>query len=742
MDCVKYVLTNTGSTLATFNYRRCDDTMWQYQVPLNAGQTKNIWLLDETYSTAFTTIVINNQSVFPITPSNTRTPTRTPDPTPTPTVTKTSTPTNTQTPTVTKTSTNTPTNSETPTNTPTQTPTSTLDITPTPTQTPTITNTPSYTPSMTNTPTNTETPTQTPTTTPTPTSPIPFVRFSAVGMTSVLFGEIDSTNSNYRINWGNGSYSAATANTMTNLSKGYSPAYTGNIDLESFQLSGITSLFANYGQIVTNTNGITVSTTELSKLTNVEDLYFVPGASDMKVIGNVTSLPKSLTTRFYSDSNTLSGNVNTLPSGLTYVYVGGSNTLTGTTSGIPSELTYLYIGGSANQKISGDIANIPSGLTYMYISGGNTLTGDIANLPTGLTACTIGSTSNRVYGDIGTIPSGLTLFSCAGNEDVAPFTNIVYGNISTIPSGITDFSLFGLNTLSGDVSTLYSGITIFRIGGNTTISGNTIDLPRNLNRLEINATAGVSGGNTLTGDVKDLPPNIRYLTINGNNTFYGYIYDLPTTLLQTFSLGGISALSGGTSDISTKITSFSLTGPNSYMTGTTSGFHSGLTYVYIDCYNTISGDVADLPRKLGDASGSNQGTYIFSGNTISGNTVDIPPYSTNFVLEGNNTLFGTINDIPYDCTNISIKGNNTISGYTAGKNWIPAMNRLEIESNIVGPGLYNTEVDDLLKDLCATTWSGYYKLINVQGLDTPRRTSASNSAFNSLTGRSVTINLN
>jgi hypothetical protein len=89
MDCVKYVLTNTGSTLASFNYRRCDDTMWQYQVPLNSNQTKNIWLFDGTYSTAFTTIVINNQSVFPITPSNTRTPTPTPTQTPGPTQTQT-----------------------------------------------------------------------------------------------------------------------------------------------------------------------------------------------------------------------------------------------------------------------------------------------------------------------------------------------------------------------------------------------------------------------------------------------------------------------------------------------------------------------------------------------------------------------------------------------------------------------------------------------------------------------------
>ena len=66
MDCKKYVLTNTGSTTTFFNYRRCDDTMWVYQVSLNPGQTKNIWLIDGTYSTAYqTSIVLSDGGVFP-----------------------------------------------------------------------------------------------------------------------------------------------------------------------------------------------------------------------------------------------------------------------------------------------------------------------------------------------------------------------------------------------------------------------------------------------------------------------------------------------------------------------------------------------------------------------------------------------------------------------------------------------------------------------------------------------------
>ena len=179
MACSKYILTNTGSTVVEFNYRRCDDSMWEYQVPLLPNQTKNIWLIDNTYSVAPLfkgNISLTNTGVFPplnatmtptpsptTTPTNTPTPTTTPTNTPTPSVTatNTATPTNTQTPTVT--STNTP--SVTPTNTPTVTSTNT----PTNTQTNTPTNTTTNTPTPSNTPTYTPTSTVTPTITPSPT---------------------------------------------------------------------------------------------------------------------------------------------------------------------------------------------------------------------------------------------------------------------------------------------------------------------------------------------------------------------------------------------------------------------------------------------------------------------------------------------------------------------------------------------------------------------------------------------
>ena len=146
MACSKYTLTNTGSTSVNFSYQRCDDALWEYQVELAPNQTKNIWVINGTYTVApaFRNVIyLVNQGVFPpiaVTPTPTQTPSATPTNTPTPSVTATNTPTQTETPT----NTPTPTNTETPTNTPTPTNTGTPTSTQTPTNTPTVTPTNSY----------------------------------------------------------------------------------------------------------------------------------------------------------------------------------------------------------------------------------------------------------------------------------------------------------------------------------------------------------------------------------------------------------------------------------------------------------------------------------------------------------------------------------------------------------------------------------------------------------------------
>jgi hypothetical protein len=87
MACSKYILTNTGTSITNFSYRRCDNSMWEYQVELAPSETKSIWLINNTYSTAFGhTISLTNEGVFPpveLTPTPTPTATVTPSVTPT-----------------------------------------------------------------------------------------------------------------------------------------------------------------------------------------------------------------------------------------------------------------------------------------------------------------------------------------------------------------------------------------------------------------------------------------------------------------------------------------------------------------------------------------------------------------------------------------------------------------------------------------------------------------------------------
>jgi hypothetical protein len=211
-------------------------------------------------------------------------------------------------PTATPTPTHTPTPTQTPTHTSTQTPTHTP--TPTTTQTQTVSQTPTHTPTQ--TPTSTKTPTPTMTNTPTSTPPPAILEefvINAVGVNQILGGSlaagfiINSTN-NFQINWGDGTVTQYFASSSVGASHTYSSPYTGPIKILSTNLTTIIEFTA---QSEPHPNqSLWVSTTELSKLTNIEDLYFVDTSSAIKVTGNVSSLPKSLTTRFFSDSIALS----------------------------------------------------------------------------------------------------------------------------------------------------------------------------------------------------------------------------------------------------------------------------------------------------------------------------------------------------------------------------------------------------------------------------------------------------
>jgi hypothetical protein len=301
MACSKYSLTNTGTTLTNFNYRRCDDTMWQYQVSLEPNQTKNIWLIDDTYSTSFVTgIVLTNEGVFPPvnvtptpssssipvtptttptnTPTNTSTVTQTPSAsatigltptatettTPTPTTTQTNTPTNTETPT------NTPTNTETTTPTPTETPTATVTETPTntPTNTETTTPTPTETPTATvtetptNTPTNTETPTPTPTTTFVPTFSVVNFNSNSVNVVelSAQTGSFTVINGSYPVSNGNslnGTHTDLLSGDTISLITSGGTTFNWNLTVNSVTYDQASGVSSGASVLIPITTGIT-----------------------------------------------------------------------------------------------------------------------------------------------------------------------------------------------------------------------------------------------------------------------------------------------------------------------------------------------------------------------------------------------------------------------------------------------------------------------------------------------------
>jgi hypothetical protein len=102
MSCCRITVSNNSNEIATFSYQECNNTIWRYDVQMAPNSTRNIWSIENTFSTAFlasVTYVINCDYLPETDPTPTPTPSVTPTNTPTPSVTPTITPTNTLSPT-------------------------------------------------------------------------------------------------------------------------------------------------------------------------------------------------------------------------------------------------------------------------------------------------------------------------------------------------------------------------------------------------------------------------------------------------------------------------------------------------------------------------------------------------------------------------------------------------------------------------------------------------------------------
>jgi hypothetical protein len=369
MACTKYTLTNTGSTVVNFNYRRCDDSMWEYQVNLNPNETKNIWFINGTYSIA--QLFKNNISVINYGPF----PPLSATSTPTPTVTNTPTPTNT--PTNTATVTNTPTNTSTQTNTPT--PSNTATVTPT--------NTATVTP--TNTITGTQTPTVTPTHTPTPTrTRFTFSVYTGVTSTDAcqqvntpaitIYGD-DSLFDNNTLFYNNavGSVTIDMAGFYQNGASVVELDSNGNT-ISTFDLCPTATPTPTVTQTATNTPTVTQTATNTPTVTQTP-------TNTASVTPTVTQTATNTPTVTNTQTNTASVTPTPTPTRSYYEYTLGTgntftaacidfgsapNTIYGTISGGPGPNVgeYLYVNTSLTTPvIDGYYSN---GTAWYHVTGG------------------------------------------------------------------------------------------------------------------------------------------------------------------------------------------------------------------------------------------------------------------------------------------------------------------------------------------------------------------------------------
>ena len=472
MACSKYTLTNTGTTVINFNYRRCDDSMWEYQVELYPNQTKNIWLMDDTFSIAplyNTNLILEDNGVFPpvyVTPTPTPTPSVTPSNTPTQTTTPSVTPTNTGTPPVTPTNTSTPTNTQTNTGTPnaTSTPTATIGATPTatetqtPTPTATVTGTPNVTPTPTNTGTAgaTPTPTSTETSTPTPTgtasvTPTPT---GTIGASPTATETQTPTPTITPTNTGTASVTPTPTNTGT-PDVTPTPTNTGTPD--------VTPTPTNTGTpAVTPTNTTTTTPTPTPTATSAFNVLYIggPNAAD-----EVISIQNYLSSTGYSS---------------TFSAVTLDASYTGSDGITPSNYDAVVM--YTIDSLSGSpYSSTLSTAIYNYVSSGGSFVSGArlwSSYPSGFNHSEL--TAYNVRNTVGTVFAGNTIWvnQVLSNPITSGLTNSGFGTSISINGSSTTTPATPISTSTGAkslatwVSPSYSAMAYKKVSGATLVSIN------------------------------------------------------------------------------------------------------------------------------------------------------------------------------------------------------------------------------------------------------------------------------
>jgi len=629
MACSKYTLTNTGTTVINFNYRRCDDAMWQYQIELYPNETKNIWLMDDTFSIAplfNTNIILTDEGVFPpvyATPTPTPTPSVTPSITPTQTTTATVTPTNTGTPPVTPTNTSTPTNTQTNTGTPnaTSTPTATLGLTPTATetQTPTPTNTQTGTPAETptNTPTNTqtgtpaETPTNTPTNTqtgtpdvtPTPSTTIGATPTQTETQTPTPTATVTETPTNTPTNTQTGTAAVTPTptntetptNTPTNTQTGTPEPTTTPTNTPSNTQTGTPEPTTTPTNTNTPTNTTTLTPTpSTTPPPPVKVLYISDGNASTQagyINDYITATGYSMIYSAVTLDTSYTGSGNITPSN--YDVVVFSTPFGGLSGGIYSSIlgtaieNYVYSGGNL---VAG--ANLwyayPSGFNHSGLTAYNSTNAQgTRTSPAAITLINPSPITDNVGSSLGEAAS--TNGTVSYTDNVIPMANYTQGGT---------ISLLAIKDISGSTSiSINQGFFAISSSAETTtkLVGNSILFAAgklNTPTSDLSVTNYASGVQSVTG-----------LTVNGNSVTYVSGSTLPIAYTGTPANFGVFST-----------TAFSAS--NTVEIGILSPFPSPSSYVEIfDGYQLQTASIS-----------GGTGNYSIPNVIIGGGTINISLY--------------------------------------------------------------------------------------------------------------------
>lgn len=505
------------------------------------------------------------------------------------------------------------------------------------------------------------------------------------------------------------------------------PTPTPTVLLESFKMYGVGLSSLNFGTYSAanptlvqwgDSNSDTYSSGTL--LNTVKHTYASPfngeitfnnlelsGITSLILANTITATTVSGVTNTTSELSKLT-NLNTLSLG-SFGATYGKAFLSGFTQELPRTLTSIS---TAYNNLSGDTSSLPTGLTFTQIIGNNVISGNTSGLPR---------------------PSGLSYIAITGD-------NIISGNTSGLPQSnicpsFRTLSIAGNNTITGFVSDIPSGLTYVLFTGYNTISGNTLDFPRNIGVGRPEGSIIMGGNCYIYGTLSDLPLQTDRLSIEGFSSVTGDTADLPRLLQLCFigSVSGSCVFTGNITDIPSGCTEFDFTGSNS-LSGSTSDIMSGTTIFRLSGgTSAITGDVSNIPTGMTQF-------VVYESNIISGNTSSLSGRTalTIFLLAGNNTLDGSLSDLPSSLNTISIAGYNTVTGYTAGNVWNSTMEYVSVVSLNGSVGFTSTAINNILIDLdnYVSIWEGD-KFIQLRGT----RTAASDSAYNSLISKGVTINL-